>query len=100
LTPPYVAVIVTGVDVEAFVESMLKVVEVAPAGTSTDAVGLASIASDVISCTHAPPAGAGASRYTWLVGLDAPPGTDVVERAIELRMAGRTVKVADGDAPP
>jgi len=100
LTPAYVAVIVTGVDDETLVEVMLKVAEVAPPGTGTDGVGLAAVGLELVSCTDTPPAGAGPSRYTRLVVVVAPPVKDVDASAIELSIGGRTVRMADAEAPP
>ncbi len=78
-------------DATAAVETV-KVTEVAPAGTETDA-GTDAAASLLERVTGNPPAGAGL-EMTIVAVDDAPPASDVGFSVIELRIGARTMSDA------
>jgi hypothetical protein len=72
LTPPQSAEIVTGVEAATGVVVIANVADVAPPGTVTVA-GAAADGDELCKFTTAPPAGAGAFRYTVFAVVVTPP---------------------------
>lgn len=91
-TPPPLAVIVTGVNVATVEVDIVKVAEMAPDATVTDAGTVAAVLLDD-KLMSVPPGPAGPSSVTVPVE-EAPPLTDVGEMENPFRTAGVTVKLA------
>lgn len=92
VTPEYIAVNVTGVDMVTLPAPNVKVAEVAPDATVTNAGTVAAEGFELESATTAPPAGAGAVRLTvpvppWPLAM-VPGDTDTA-----LNAAGRGLMV-------
>ena len=91
--PPYVAVIVTGVETVTCAVVMLNVAYVAPAATLTVAGTAAVTGSELERLTTAPPVGAGPFRFTrWDVEA-VPPATEAGWSTTEEATSGTTVKL-------
>ncbi len=101
VTPEYLAVNVTGVEALTLPVDTVKVAEVAPGGTVTDAGTLAAEEFELDSVTTAPPEGAGAVRLTE-PAPDWPPAMLPGDTEIPLSAAraGFTVKPKVSLAPP
>jgi hypothetical protein len=100
VTPPYVAVIVTGVLAATPVVVMVNAGEtVAPVATVTEA-GTVAAALLLVSVTIAPPAGAGPVSVTVFRVVDVPPETDAGDKVTADGLGGCTVKVPVAVTPP
>ena len=92
VTPPKVAVICTGVLVVTAVVLIVKVADVAPAGTVTVGDGAATAELRLVSVTTAPPAGAGPFNVTVLRLVDLPPFTLVGDNLRDASFGEFTVR--------
>ena len=104
LPPPAVAEIVTGVEAVTAVVVIVKLTDVAPAGTITLA-GADADADEVWSVTVAPPAGAGPFRVAVFAVVALPPEMEVGDRTTaetatavpEQHTHARTIRVRCND---
>jgi hypothetical protein len=99
LTPPYTAEIVTGVEAATAVVVIVKLTDVAPAGTVTH-TGTEADGDELCSGTIAPPAGAGPFRVTVFAVVLLPPVVEAGDRTTDETAAGTSVNVALVLAPP
>src|SRR5579859_5840541 len=99
LTPPYVAVSVTGVLEFTGSVVTLKVAEPLPAGTVTDGLTVAAAVSLLASVTAAPPGGA--NPVSVIVPFEETPLVTLVGLTeTDASVAGLTVSIVDWLAPP
>jgi hypothetical protein len=90
---------VTLVAAGTFAVVMLKIAEVAPAGTVTVA-GTVAAALELVKATTAPPGGAGPFRYTLLAVDGTPPTNAVGDRYSDDNATGLTISVPGLVTPP